>query len=301
MPQDVKSFFLEKDIKNQFLFIDTLHDVSVSIKREDLLHEYVSGNKFRKLKYNILRAKELGRSTIVTFGGAYSNHIAATAAACNILGLHCVGIIRGEELAHVQELNPTLTQAKKNGMELIFVSRKQYREKHSQEFSEWIDLRFANSYIVPEGGTNELAVLGTQEILQTSDSDFDYICCAVGTGGTIAGIINASSHTTQIVGFPALKGDFLYGEIKKFASKENFELVSQYHFGGYAKFDDELLQFINDFEQKYGILLDPIYTSKMMFGIIDLINKGWFKKGSKILAIHTGGLQGWSNSYKEKK
>ncbi|MBW2962347.1 1-aminocyclopropane-1-carboxylate deaminase/D-cysteine desulfhydrase [Mesonia aestuariivivens] len=265
------------------------------IKREDLLHPFVSGNKFRKLKYNLQEAKHQNKSTIVTFGGAYSNHIAATAAACKERGLKSVGVIRGEELGQDFEKtlagNPTLQFASKCGMTFKFITRNQYREKENEYFLDSLQEEFPDSFIVPEGGTNQLAIKGCEEILTKEDNQFDVICCAVGTGGTIAGIINSSQKHQKILGFPALKGDFLTKEIDKFAKKKNYQLIIDYHFGGYAKVDTALVEFMNTFTTENNIPLDPIYTGKMMFGVFDLLKKEQFTN-KKVLLIHTGGLQG---------
>jgi len=188
--------------------------------------------------------------------------------------------------------NPTLNFAQSCGMQLKFVDRASYREKNTLEFIDKLEEDFDYFYLIPEGGTNELAIKGCEEILTKGDADFDFICCSVGTGGTISGLINSSKPDQQILGFPALKGDFLKKEIVKFAQKSNWELITDYHFGGYAKVNKELIDFINDFKKETKIQLDPVYTGKMMFGIMDLIDKEFFPKGSKILAIHTGGLQG---------
>lgn len=268
------------------------NDVEVYIKREDLLHEFVSGNKFRKLKYNLLKAKEENYKTILTFGGAFSNHIAAVSYACKMMNFNSIGIIRGEELSDKIQENPTLLFAQKNGMNFHFVSREDYRQKDSEEFIENLKEKFGHFYLVPEGGTNDLAVKGCEEIITEQDDIFDYICCAVGTGGTISGIINASKPHQTVLGFPALKGNFLEDEIRKFAKKDNWKLITEYHFGGYAKINQELVSFINEFKKQTNIPLDPVYTAKMCFGISDLIHKNYFKKWTKILLIHTGGLQG---------
>ncbi|MFN3753489.1 1-aminocyclopropane-1-carboxylate deaminase/D-cysteine desulfhydrase [Flavobacterium sp.] len=276
---------------NQKIEIGNL-DYSLYIKREDLLHPNISGNKFRKLKYNLVLAKAENRVTLLTFGGAYSNHILAVAAAGKENGFKTIGVIRGDELFDQVELNPTLQKARDFGMVFEFISRDLYREKNSQDFKLKLEQKFGNFYLLPEGGTNDLAIKGCEEILTEADVEFDYVCCAVGTGGTISGLINCSKHSQQVLGFPALKGDFLIEDIRKFVRNQNWELVTGYHFGGYGKVTEELVKFINDFHQKYQILLDPIYTGKMVFGVLDLIEKKWFPKGSKILMIHTGGLQG---------
>ena len=272
--------------------------IELYIRREDLLHPEISGNKFRKLKYNIQAAMEAGVKQLVTFGGAYSNHIAATAAAGRILGLKTIGVIRGEEVAAVYRDNPTLCKAETDGMRFKFVTRSAYRTKDTPAFLEELRNEFGEFYLVPEGGTNAEAVRGTQEIMQEGDNQYDYICCAVGTGGTIAGIINSSFSHQHVFGFPALKGDFLANEIRKYTTKENWSLQLDYHFGGYAKYNTILLDFIADFQRKTGILLDPIYTGKLLFGIFDLIEQNKFANNSKILAIHTGGLQGWNEKIK---
>lgn len=268
------------------------NDVEVYIKREDLLHEFVSGNKIRKLKYNLLKAKEENHDTILTFGGAFSNHISAVSFACKELGFNSIGVIRGEELSDKIHENPTLAFAKQNEMSFEFVSREDYRKKDSEEFIENLKQKFGKFYLVPEGGTNDLAVKGCEEILTEQDEKFDYLCTSVGTGGTISGIINASKSHQKVLGFPALKGDFLENEIRKFTKNDTWKLIKNYHFGGYAKINSELISFINEFKKQTNIPLDPVYTAKMCFGISDMIHKNYFEKGTKILLIHTGGLQG---------
>jgi 1-aminocyclopropane-1-carboxylate deaminase len=285
--------------KNQQVFLPVLEEkkVELFIKREDLIHPYVSGNKFRKLKYNLQEAKKLKKKALFTYGGAFSNHIVATAVAGKIAGFKTFGIIRGDELGkkleQTLEENATLREAHKNGMKFQFVSREQYRQKLSFGFVEKMKNKWGDFYVIPEGGTNCLAVDGCEEILNKEDSEFNYICSAVGTGGTISGLINASKKNQKIIGFPALKGNFLSEEIKKYVGrKKNWSLQKAYHFGGYAKYDEELITFINNFTGETGILLDPIYTGKMLFGILDLVKKDMFSEGTKILAIHTGGIQG---------
>ena len=296
--------------KNQQVFLPILEEkkVELFIKREDLIHPFVSGNKFRKLKYNIQEAKKLKKKALFTYGGAFSNHIVATAVAGKIAGFKTFGIIRGDELGkkleETLEENATLREAHNNGMKFQFVSREQYRQKSSFGFVEKMKNKWGDFYVIPEGGTNCLAVDGCEEILNKEDSKFNYICSAVGTGGTISGLINASKKNQKIIGFPALKGNFLSEEIKKYVGrKKNWSLQKAYHFGGYAKHDEELITFINNFTAETGVLLDPVYTGKMLFGILDLIEKGDFSEGSKILAIHTGGIQGIAgvNQILEKK
>lgn len=266
--------------------------IRLFVKREDLIHPFVSGNKFRKLKYNLAEAKKEEQHTLLTFGGAFSNHIAAVAAAGKLNGFETIGIIRGEELIDKIDSNSTLRFAKENGMQLKFVTRTAYREKTTSEFLAQLTQEFGRFYMIPEGGTNDLAVKGCAEIITEKEQSFDTICCAVGTGGTIAGICHGAFPHQQVLGFPALKGDFLQKEIEQYVSKDNWELITAYHFGGYGKITGELIQFINTFKQQTQIPLDPIYTGKMLFGIIDLIKNGHFAKQNRILAIHSGGLQG---------
>jgi len=293
------------NVLNQQVHLPILKDkkVTLYIKREDKIHPFISGNKYRKLKYNLIKAQSSGVKKMLTFGGAYSNHIAATAYAGGINGFSTVGIIRGEEIANKWEKNPTLVFAKDNGMQFKFISRALYKEKDSVIFLNELQNEFGSCYILPEGGANIFGVKGCEEILTQEDSTFDIISCCVGTGGTVAGIINASTHNQKILGFSALKGDFLKDEIRKFASKENWALQSDYHFGGYGKINAELITFINDFKEKTTIPLDPIYTGKMLFGILDLVRKNYFEPHTKILVIHTGGLQGIAgmNSILKKK
>lgn len=276
---------------NQNLALD-IAQVTLHIKRDDLLHRHISGNKFRKLKYNLEQARVLNHKTLLTFGGAYSNHIAAVAAAGKEFGFKTIGVIRGDELASSIERNPTLAFAQSCGMQFDFISREVYRHKESTDFASYLRQKWGEFYFIPEGGTNALAVQGAQEILTTQDVSYDYICCAVGTGGTISGLIHSAFSHQKILGFPALKGDFLNAEICKFAPTGNWELIRGYEFGGYAKITAELIEFMNDFYQKTQVPLDPIYTAKMVFGVTDLISKGYFENDAKILMIHTGGLQG---------
>ena len=290
---------MKRKIENQQIVLKELEefDISLFLKREDQIHPYISGNKYRKLKYNILQAKYENKSTLLTFGGAYSNHISAVAFAGKEYGFKTIGIIRGEELQNnFRELiqqNATLKFAHENGMRFKFISRSVYRQKHSSEFIDKLKNEFADFYLIPEGGTNNFAIQGCEEILNTSDGDLNFICCAVGTGGTISGLVNSSNQKQIVLGFPALKGDFLTKEIDKFTiQNKNWSLITDYNFGGFGKINLDLINFINRFFQETEIPLDPIYTGKMMYGIVDLIKKNFFEKGTKILAIHTGGLQG---------
>ena len=290
-------------VQNQFAFLDKERNIQVYIKREDLIHPFVSGNKFRKLKYNLAEAKKRNFDTLLTFGGAFSNHIAAVAAAGKVEGFKTIGVIRGEELAIETNGNPTLKFASENGMQFEFVSREQYRPKTAPDFLLHLNQQIGAFYLIPEGGTTELAVKGCTEILTEEDKAFDFIACAVGTGGTISGIIESASLHQQILGFPALKGDFLQNEIRNFVTKSNWHLIKGFEFGGYAKLTTELIVFMNDFLAETQVLLDPIYTAKMVFGVKSLIQDGFFPNDSKILLIHTGGIQGIEgmNQFLEKK
>ena len=277
---------------NQHISLPTEFEVELFIKREDKIHPQISGNKYRKLKYNLIEAETLGFKTLLTFGGAYSNHIAAVASVGTTFGFKTIGIIRGEELEEKINYNPTLRIAKSCGMQFKFVTRSDYRKKASDGFIENLKKEFGTFYLIPEGGTNAFAIKGCEEILTDADKNFNYVCCAVGTGGTISGLIKSSKPNQKILGFPALKGEFLIKDISKFVENTNWKLITDFHFGGYAKINSELVTFINQFKKGHQIPLDPVYTGKMMYGILEMIKQNKFPKGSKILAIHTGGLQG---------
>lgn len=273
-------------------YITTINEVELYIKREDLLHPFISGNKLRKLKYNLIEAKNQRKITIITFGGAFSNHIAATAYAAYTNDFESIGIIRGDELENNFQDNPTLAFAKKNKMQFIFVTREAYRDKETL-INEIISTNnLENYYILPEGGTNHLAIKGCKEILSSEDEKFNFITSCIGTAGTISGIIESAKSNQKILGFPALKGDFHNELIRNYTVKDNWELILDYHFEGYGKVNEILIDFLNQFYLDYKIPLDPIYTGKMVYGVIDLIHKNYFPKQSKILMIHTGGLQG---------
>ena len=263
--------------------------IRLFIKRIDQIHKYVSGNKWYKLKYNFTEAKKRGFKSILTFGGAFSNHIAATAYLAKKKGFICIGIIRGEEQL---PLNPTLAYAVEQGMRIHYVSRSDYRLKDTVNFLNKIKSYFGAFYLIPEGGTNKLAIKGASDILDLNDAQ-DYICCAVGTGGTMAGIINSSNKRQKVIGFPAIKGSAkLEQDMLSWANKKNYKFINDYSFGGYAKLTDTLVDFVNNFYKTQGIPLDVVYTGKMMLGVIDLVAKDYFPEESNILAIHTGGLQG---------
>jgi 1-aminocyclopropane-1-carboxylate deaminase len=267
--------------------------VRLLIKREDLNHPFVSGNKWWKLKYNLEAAIRSDYKTLLTYGGAYSNHIYATAAAAAELRIHSIGMIRGEP---AEQLNSTLSFAKEQGMELHFISRTAYRAKN--ESAEYLK-QFKDYYYIPEGGTNALAVMGVKDFaskLDNENREYDYLCCPVGTGGTLSGLIEGVNAEKKILGFAVLKqSEFLYAEVQQLSEKSrshnNWQIIPDYHFGGYAKSTQNLYQFIRDFKLQHDIPLEFVYTGKMIAGLYDMIQRGFFKRGSIIMAIHTGGLQ----------
>ena len=269
--------------------------VSLYVKREDLNHEHMSGNKLRKLKYNLLEARKRQQKTILTFGGAFSNHIYATAAAGKAYGFQTIAIIRGEE--HLP-LNPTLQFARDQGMLLYYLDRTRYRSKHMPIILDDLRERFGDFYLIPEGGTNELAIQGCQEILSDDELQFDYYALSVGTGGTIGGIIQRLKGKQLVLGFSALKGGFLEEEIKNLFKQynlpqfTNWDIHNDYHFGAYAKATPDLMAFIKNMESAFDLPLDPVYTAKALYGLLDMIEQGAFPEGSSLLFIHTGGLQG---------
>ncbi|MCC5937704.1 MAG: 1-aminocyclopropane-1-carboxylate deaminase/D-cysteine desulfhydrase [Lunatimonas sp.] len=265
------------------------------VKRLDLIHPLLSGNKYYKLKHTIVHAQNKGAKRLLTFGGAFSNHIYAAAAAAHLAGLEIVGCIRGE----VDEpLNPTLRAASEMGMALFPMARSTYRQKSTSWVLEMLRERFGDFYLIPEGGTNGLAILGCQEILSDSDRTFDTVCASIGTGGTLAGILAAAAPKQRVLGFSSLKGQFVLKDFEALLLEHQLEPLGQweiftdYHCGGYAKHNATLLKVMRDFNRATGIPLDPIYTGKMVMGILDLLEKDYFPPGSRILMIHSGGLQG---------
>jgi 1-aminocyclopropane-1-carboxylate deaminase len=279
--------------------------VELYIKRDDLIHPDISGNKWRKLKFNIEKYKQKKYDSILTFGGAYSNHIAATAATGKAYGVPTIGIIRGDELD--ENSNETLSLASDNGMKLVFVSRSKYSERYERVYHEELRLKFGNALIVNEGGANFHGVIGCGEILSEIDFIPDYIYTASGTGTTAAGLV-LSSKSTKVVSVPVFKnGGFIKDDVEDLLSQFQFgdelltekmsllELNLHAHFGGYGKFNQELIDFINDFYSITQIKLDQIYTGKMMYALMEDVKSNKFKKGAKIIALHTGGLQGLSS------
>lgn len=299
-PSKLSNAFFSDVSKSIIQPIDILDSaIEASILREDLLHPQISGNKFRKLKYNIQAFLQGSYQGIVTLGGAFSNHIAATAYACRNFNIPCIGIIRGEE--HHALSNPTLLEAQKNGMQLIFIHRSDFQKLRSQKhpnLSPWIS-NAIDWYFIPEGGANEHGFRGCQEILDHVHEPYDYVICACGTGSTLAGLASKAIKDTQYIGISALKGDFMQQQVQEclqqFApsTKPNhWSIQNSFHHGGYGKTSPELWRFIQSFEQDYQIPLDQVYTGKLMYAVFELIRQGYFKAKGKILCIHTGGLQG---------
>ena len=265
--------------------------VRLFIKREDLTHPEISGNKYWKMFYNVKKylEKEVSERKIITFGGAFSNHIAAAAALGKEFGIKTLGIIRGNELEDSWQENPTLFSAHQNGMSFRFVTRETYRYK--EKMMKELQTEFPESLVVPEGGTNENAVEGIQYMLTDETNDFDYICSAVGTGGTVSGLSKFAQPHQKIIGFKAVKDNSLENRIKNLSKKDNFILIDASD-GGFGKITDENVRFINEFYQYFGIVLEPVYTGKMLRKIFEMIADNYFPANSKILAFHTGGLQG---------
>ena len=267
--------------------------ISLSIKRDDQLHPLISGNKWRKLKYNLIAMQAQQKTELLTFGGAFSNHIHACAAAGKHFNLTTHGIIRGPEL---DQQNPTLQFAKQCGMHLHPVTRLEYRERHNADYLAQLQNRFPNAYLLPEGGTNTAALLGCKELAQSLPVA-DYVICPTGSGGTLAGLIEGCDKSTQVLGVAVLKqAEYLIDEIKSLspvaAQQQNWQLLTQFHGGGYGKFSPELWQFCLQMQSQHQLPLEPIYSGKMMYALWQLIAQDYFPKGSNIIAIHTGGLQG---------
>jgi len=274
-------------------------NIQLYVKRDDLIHPQFGGNKWRKLKYNLEYAREKQFDTLLTFGGAWSNHIYATAAAGKYFGFSTIGLIRGEE--H-KPLNTTLSFAKDCGMQLHYINRAEYRQKAEAAYQNKIKQQFGDVYILPEGGSNSLALRGcaetVKEISNEIEKPFDFICCASGTGATLAGLISAINPGQIAIGFSALKGgEFLNHEVETFLQREktnsstkNWRIETGFHFGGYAKINDALIQFMSEFQLQYGFSLDAVYTGKMFYGLFELIKAKRFKPGTSIIAIHSGGL-----------
>jgi 1-aminocyclopropane-1-carboxylate deaminase len=292
-PVPVHEFALRLPSPMEELADDRLasYGVRVLLKRDDLIHPEVPGNKWRKLKYNLYAAREQGHRVLLTFGGAYSNHIRAVAAAGYYFGLATIGVIRGEE--HLP-LNPSLAYAQQRGMRLTYLDRTAYRRKHDQAAIDALREQFGDFYLVPEGGSNSLALRGCAELVDEIGADFDVICCAAGTGGTLAGIAIGLPPGKQAIGFSALKGgDFLTDEVRRLQrdygrETSNWSIETGFHFGGYARRNTELDTFIDDFRRRHGIQLDWVYVAKMMFGLFSEVALGRFSHGTVIIVVITG-------------
>lgn len=265
------------------------------IKRDDLIHPVISGNKWRKLKYILDDALAQKAHTIVSMGGAYSNHCHALAFAGKQLKLKTKGFVRGER---PKKINRTLEDIFDWGMELQFISRSEYRNlRKFKEYNALPDLQ-KGEYWLPEGGSTELALKGVGEIVSEIEMDVDFICVPCGTATTLAGLVGSRENHSSVIGFSALKGaSFLVEDVKQYlknkpVSKVNWSIQLDYHFGGFAKSNNELLLFIESFVKQHNIEIEPVYTGKMLFGLFDLVQHDYFKPGQKIVAIHTGGLQG---------
>ncbi len=271
------------------------HGVRLLLKRDDLISAEVPGNKWRKLHPNLRAAHGQGHSTLLSFGGAYSNHIRAVAAAGRACGFSTIGIIRGEE--HLP-LNWSLTYAAQQGMRLEYLDRTTYRSKHTPAVVDGLHERFGDFYLLPEGGSNALAVRGCAPIADEIDEDFDAICCACGTGGTLAGLAAGLAPTQEAIGFSVLKGgDFLTEEVRRFQEEagvvtDNWSIETGYHFGGFAKHPPGLAAFIEEFHARHGVLLERIYVAKMLAGVYDLVARGRFRRGSTVVALITGPAEG---------
>lgn len=268
--------------------------ISVYVKREDLIHPVIGGNKWRKLKYNIQAIEPNNQTTVLSFGGAYSNHIYALAGAGNLYGFKTIGVIRGERY---EPLNPTLDFAKNMGMQLHYVSRKAYRLKESDAFINELRETFGQFILLPEGGSNKNALRGCAEIINELDvqlSGYDYVCLPCGTAGTLSGLISSQTQK-KLLAFAVLKNaSFLRERVCELLpgiKSQNWAINLDYHFNGYAKTTPELIAFIRDFKQTFNIPLEPVYSGKLFYGLMDLIKKNYFPRGTTIVALHTGGLQ----------
>jgi 1-aminocyclopropane-1-carboxylate deaminase/D-cysteine desulfhydrase-like pyridoxal-dependent ACC family enzyme len=283
----------------------TERGIELYIKRDDLLclSAYpgdcsFSGNKWRKLKYNLFNAQQWQLHTLLTFGGPYSNHLAATASAGALFGFKTIGIVRGER---IEPLNPTLSHCLRCGMELQFWERSRYRQKDEAELISELGALYPRAAIIPEGGSNYLGVLGAERIskeIQEQCPEVSIMAAACGTGGTLAGMIRACQAPCEVWGFPVLKGNFIAQEVQKLLngqSKAPWKIIEGYHFGGYGKTTVGLLDFLQQIKNDHDLPLEPIYTAKLLYGVFDQLSKNRVPEGSKIVVLHSGGLQGWPN------
>ncbi len=277
---------------NQQIFSERYlnNEIEVFIKRLDLIDPFISGNKLFKLKHNVDRALLEKKNMLITFGGAFSNHILATAAYAKKKNIDCLAIVRGEEYS---ELNPLLALAKEYGMNFCFVSRKEYAKRNDNNYVSELIRKYKKAFIVPEGGNNKLGVLGAEEILETQDKSFDYIICPIGTGATLSGIVNSSNRSQKVIGINCINDTKdINKNISQKTNKNNWEIINEFNFGGFAKFDNLLTEYLKKFKLNYKITLDLNYTAKMLFGFEKLIERRYFQRKSKVLLIHTGGTYG---------
>lgn len=269
--------------------------VQLFIKRDEFIHPVLQGNKWRKLKYNLLEANIQKQKTLLSFGGAYSNHLHALAFAGQHFGFNTIGIIRGEEPA---KPNPCLQDMENWGMQLEYIKRIDYKQKTTDEFIHNLRKKFGDFYLIPEGGNNPQGIKGCAELLDELEQNYDVICSEVGSGTMFSSLITHNKElSTRFLGFVIMKNKQIESDIREQTSIQNniataWSLIHNYHFGGFAKANAELHQFISDFKMRFNIQLEPVYSGKMLYGIFDLIKKDHFKPGTKILAIHGGGLQG---------
>ena len=269
-------------------------EVELFIKRDDLIDKIISGNKWRKLKYNLKYAKEEGYDSVLSFGGDHSNHLHALSYAANQTGFQSIGVVRGEKKSL---LTPTLTFCMEQNMQLFYLERSKYRvEKYSKDTLLKLKKKFGSFYMIPEGGNNQLGIKGCQEIIREVTTPFDFLCCPVGTGCTASGLIQSISKEQKFIGFCAFNKvhEQKNNIIRSFNSKlyDNWELISENHFGGFAKINTNLIKFVRQFYLEYQIELDLIYMGKLFYSLFNLIRRGFFPKKTKILVIHTGGIQG---------
>lgn len=274
--------------------------IQLFVKRDELIHPVIQGNKWRKLKYNLLAAAEQSATTILSFGGAYSNHLHALAATGQLFNFKTIGIIRGERPA---TLSPSLQDMQDWGMQLEFISRADYRMRDSSEFIQQLKQKYGAFYLIPEGGNNATGRYGCGELLDELEQAYDVICCEVGSGAQFSALVSQharssqAAHHTHYLGFVVMKNPALLQQLEDYFQQQtisysNWSLNQEYHFGGFARATDTLHEFIHQFKRQHGIQLEPVYSGKMLYGIYQLIEQDYFKPGSRILAIHGGGLQG---------
>lgn len=267
--------------------------VAADMLRLDLIHPVISGNKWYKLKHNIEHAKNEGYKAALTFGGAYSNHLVAAATSANIEGITSIGVVRGNDNS---KLTDTLKQCEAMGMKLHFITRDAYARRDDIDFLEKLSAKFNDPFIIPEGGANEWGRIGAEEIAVLIPQGYTHVCVSVGTGTTFTGLRNALPDNVQLMGFvPMKQGRYLEEDVKPFLYQEdhrNWQLFDEWHFGGFGKSTDKLIGFMNEFYNANNIPLDIVYTGKMMYGVKDMLVQNFFPKESKVLCIHTGGLQG---------